>query len=148
VKQIAGPIGLLVVLFGYLVAVFIAVVVTLALVMIGGLLTADDPLPGFAATFILGIWVGCLITFPTALPGFILSVVLARMVEMERLAWFTAAGAVDALLALGLFTLFDRTVYFPAPVVVACVIGGLAGGAAYWKAAGRFLTEWLTPEVA
>ena len=139
---------MLVVLFGYLVAVFIAVIVTVALVMTGGLLTAEDPLPGFVATLILGIWVGCLITFPTALPGFILSVVLARMADMERLAWFAMAGALDALLALGLFTLFDRSVYFPPPVVIACVIGGLAGGIAYWKAAGRFLTEWLTPEVA
>lgn len=148
-RPIGGPIGLLVVLFGYLAAVFVAVAVTVTLYMAGMTLTSGgEPMPAFAASLVLGLWVGCLITCPTALPGFVIAVVLAKLLDRQGLAWFATAGALDAVLALGIFVSYDSAAYFPAPTVLACIIGGLAGGIAYWKAAGQFLADWLRPEVA
>lgn len=140
---------MLVCLFGYLVAVAAAVVVTVLLVVAGGALVAGpEPLPGMAATLALGLWAGGIMTLPSALPGFVAAVLLARILEAERCRWFVVAGGIDALVAVGLFSLWDGRLSMPPGTVAACVAGGLAGGFAYWKAAGRFLAEWARPEVA
>jgi hypothetical protein len=139
--------------FGYLVAVFVATLVTVALISVlsafpdGGRLDSFDTL----TRDILAIaYVGLIVTSGYALPGWLISVVIAGVRAETRRVYFISSGVLTALLAhlilwgfSGSSPIFGRTGEMGG-IVLWSMIGGLCGGLAYWRVAVVRFGRWRT----
>jgi hypothetical protein len=136
--------------FGYLVAVLVATLVTVALILVfsafpdGGRFGSFYTVAKDVASF---IYVGLLITVSYAFPGWLISVIIAAYRSISDKRYFIIAGALTALLAhlilaglSGGGPMFNMT---GEPSSVVCsVIGGLCGGWAYWRVAMVRFGRW------
>ena len=129
---------------GYAVAVVVAVLVSVFIMLLPVALPDQDgwnfsPLRDLPDL----VGYGLVITAVFAFPGFVVTLVLSNLGRWRRSLPFVAAGGIDALAALMLFGAYGggSVTYMPVGLVVPCVPGGLAGGAAYWLTAGRFLAR-------
>lgn len=115
----SGQPGILFVALGYIAAVLTATTVVIGLMCFWA--GADN---GLFQIFLVGL----AYTFGCALPGFIVTVVLARILQVRAWLFFVIAGGIDGPLSLVFFdrSLLDDTFVF---MVLA---GGLAGGLIYW----------------
>lgn len=130
---------------GYLVAVTIATVVTVAFVLAPSTLPDNgaygtiygnlDDLPAMLA-------VGFIWTFPCALPGFIAAILLGERQGWHSWLKYALAGMANAAPS---FAIFAATIGSPFEIpmmVVGAFPGGFAGGAVYWFTAGRPVARW------
>jgi energy-converting hydrogenase Eha subunit A len=141
---------LLIMLLGYVLAVLVSV--TIACVVMG--LPTMLPDKGNWGSF-YSFWRdfpnlflgGLTITALYALPGWLISVVIAEIQTQQRKYWFSAAGALTALVALLLSGMGIGAVSVP-PMFIGSLIGGFFGGLAYWAIAGRSFGRWQRPQAA
>ncbi|MCO5145750.1 MAG: hypothetical protein M9895_06165 [Aquamicrobium sp.] len=135
---------ILIVGFGYLVAVCAAVVVTVALIFSpfalpddganGSLFSLLGDLP-----FILAV--GFFWTVSCALPGFIVAILLGESERWEHWWAYAVAGLANAVPSLAIFGVFVGSPFEMPSMVMASFPGGFAGGAAYWLSAGRLVAR-------
>lgn len=130
------PVKLALIFAGYVVAVAIATIVTVALLFTPAVLSsglsdaADTP-----AIMLVGFfW-----TFVCALPGFVAAIVLG-----ERHAWrhwlaYAVAGLLNVVPAFAIFGGLTGSLSGLTELVLCAFPGGFAGGGAYWAGAGRFV---------
>ncbi|MCJ8148873.1 MULTISPECIES: hypothetical protein [Shinella] len=120
----SGQPSFLLVALGYIAAVLTATTVVIFLLYFWA--GASD---GLFQIFLVGLayTLGC------ALPGFIVTVVLARVLQMRAWLFFVIAGGIDGPLSL---VFFDRSLLYDTFVFM-ILAGGLAGGLAYWLIAYR-----------
>lgn len=133
---------------GYLVAVAIAVTAAVFLfVTLSALL--DQARPGSVDRWwndlILFLIFGGAYTLMFAWPGFVVAIMIARASLWTHWRNYAFAGAANAILSHVLLAMFFGSALFEEPLLVLCSVGGgFVGGAAYWWAAGRFLTRQRT----
>lgn len=132
---------------GYVIAVTVATVVTVAFVLAPSALPdngAYGTIYGNLADLPAMLTVGFIWTFPCALPGFIAAVLLGERQGWDRWLAYALAGMANAVPS---FAIFAATIGSPfeIPMMVAGAFpGGFAGGAAYWFTAGRLIARWRT----
>ena len=127
---------------GYLVAVTVAVAVTIAFMlaspMVRGTLAYGSPpslAGGLAAAFLLGFfW-----TFLCALPGFVVAVMAGEGRRWRGWVRYALAGMANVVPSLVIFTVIAGPPLTLPAMVAASFPGGFAGGAAYWLAVGRVI---------
>ena len=128
---------------GYLAAVFVATLVTIAITLsFAGLFAGNNPEPfGDRVTEFVGfVLAGMTITFLAALPGFLVVVWLSLSRRWSQCWRFTLAGGADAIVAITLFNIVSGGgSIIPVGLMLRTLPGGLAGGAVYWLVAGRFV---------
>ncbi|MBX3579256.1 MAG: hypothetical protein KF723_18805 [Rhizobiaceae bacterium] len=130
---------------GYAMAVIAATAVTVALVAGATLLSGAETrtVREFLDDWATLAFIGLIVTAVSALPGFLVALWVAARHRWTRWSQFAFAGAGDAVAAVVLTSLFFWDAIMTVWILLACIAGGLAGGAAYWLAAGRFLsTRW------
>jgi len=135
------------ILIGYVFAVLVAVIATLAAYLAPSALPDDGVLGSIHANlresqtiFLVGLF----LTFPAALPGFMIAVFVSILRRWQSWLPFMLAGGVNALfswLLLGLYFAMPSSAIDQASIV-ASAVGGLAGGLAYWAATGRVTAGW------
>ena len=135
---------LLIVGFGYLVAVCVAVVVTVALIFAPSALP-DDGANG-ALFSLLGdlpfiLAVGFFWTFSCALPGFVVAVLWGESERWEHWWAYAVAGLANAASSLAIFGVFVGSPFEMPSMVAASFAGGFAGGAADGFSAGRLVAR-------
>ncbi len=136
---------------GYLVAVLVATLVTVALILALSALPDGGQFGSFynlikdVAGFIT---VGLLITVSYAFPGWLICVVIAAYRSLNRRVYFLISGALTALLANALLEglsggglMFNATGELGG-VVLASIVGGAFGGWAYWRVAVVRFGKW------
>ena len=127
---------------GYLVAVCVAVVVTVALILAPSALPDGGARGSFFAllrelpAFLI---IGFVWTVSCALPGFIVAILLGESLRWDRWRDYAIAGLVNAVPSLAVFAIFVGSPFEMPSMVVASFPGGFAGGAAYWFTAGRLV---------
>lgn len=127
---------------GYLVAVTVAVVVTVALMltspMIRSTLASGSPptlAGGLAAAFVVGFfW-----TFLCALPGFVVAVMVGEGRRWRGWVRYALAGAANVVPSFVIFTALAGSPLTLPAMMAASFPGGFVGGAAYWLAVGRVI---------
>jgi hypothetical protein len=134
--------ALLVVGLGYLVAVSVAVVVTVAIIFApaalpdggahGSLFALLRDLPAFL--IIVFMW-----TVSCALPGFLFAIALGERRGWEGTRDYAVAGLANVVPSLAIFAVFVGSPFEMPMMVAGAFPGGLAGGAAYWLSAGRIV---------
>jgi len=143
---------------GYLVAVAVATVVALMISLTPTALPDQGAMgsiygwwvdAGMALAFSSGL------TFVFALPGFIVAVALAERFSWTNWPKYSLAGALNAIVAHMLMAMYSSgslTHFYPfgtlklmIPLILASIVGGFAGGAAYWYAAGRYVARRRAP---
>ena len=129
------------IVFGYGAAVAVAALVTV-LEMYGWAVATGEGSATSGPEFVSSAFVvGVFWTFICAWPGFVVFVVVAARLRWRGWVSSAAAGAVNVVPSLALFSgLAGSPWEFPG-MVPACFPGGLAGGAAYWLAAGRWISH-------
>lgn len=138
------------IVIGYILAIVVAVIVTLAAYF------APSALPDAGAWgsihAYLRDWqtiflVGLMLTFPAALTGFLIAVFFSIVQCWRSRLPFMLAGGVNALMSwllLGIYLAMPfKTIQLG--LIVASMVGGLAGGFAYWTATGRITASWRRP---
>ncbi|UPA26064.1 hypothetical protein [Shinella oryzae] len=115
----SGQPGILFVALGYIAAVLTATTVVIVLLYFWS--GASD---GLFEIFVVGL----AYTFGCALPGFIVTVVLARVLQVRAWLFFVIAGGIDGPFSL---VFIDRSLLSDA-LAVMVLAGGLAGGLIYW----------------
>jgi hypothetical protein len=106
---------------------YIAAVLTATTVVIFQLYFWAGASDGLFQIFLVGL----AYTFGCALPGFIVTVVLARVLQMRAWLFFVIAGGIDGPFSL---VFIDRSLLSDA-LAVMVLAGGLAGGLIYWLVA-------------
>ena len=81
------------------------------------------------------------------LPGWLISVTMAEWRGQQGKYWFSIAGALSAALAILIAGSFQRVVD-GSWLNIAILIGGVAGGLAYWALAGETSGNWKLSEQA
>ncbi len=131
---------------GYAMAVIAATAVTVVLVAVGTLLAGDAEtrtMAEFVDDWATLAFIGLIVTAVSALPGFLAALWAAARGPWTGWSQFAFAGSADAVAAVLLTSLFFWDILMTVWILLACVVGGFVGGAAYWIAAGRFLsTRW------
>jgi len=134
---------------GYLVAVAVATVVTLLFYLTPMTMLDNGQFGSIYAwwkVFVPAAGIGTVHTFNLGLPGFIAAIVVGERFNWMGWGKYALAGALNAISAHGLMALtMNRDPGELLPLVLASVIGGFAGGAAYWFAAGRFVAARRCP---
>jgi hypothetical protein len=115
----SGQPGILFVALGYIAAVLTATTVVIVLLYFWS--GASD---GLFEIFVVGL----AYTFGCALPGFIVTVVLARVLQVRAWLFFVIAGGIDGPFSL---VFIDRSLLSDA-LAVMVLAGGLTGGLIYW----------------
>jgi hypothetical protein len=136
---------------GYLVAVAIATLVT-TFVYIAPSALPDEGRFGsiyrWWADILPFVMLGSAHTFGFALPGFIAAIALGEKLRWVRWGVYSLAGALDAVLAHIFYAqVVGNNLADVWPLLVASIIGGFVGGAAYWWAAGRFIARRRKPKI-
>jgi hypothetical protein len=132
---------LLLVATGYVLAVAVATVVTVALLftpaaMSSGMLAGVR----FAVTDAPAImFVGFFWTFVCALPGFVVAILLGERLAWRRWHGYAFAGLADVFPSFLVFSAYAGSLLGMADLFLSALPGGFAGGAAYWAGAGRFV---------
>lgn len=132
---------LLLVTAGYVLAVAVATVVTVALLfapsaMTSGMLAGvrfavtDAPMIAFVGFF----W-----TFFCALPGFVVAILLGERLGWRRWHNYAFAGLTDVFPSFLVFSVYAGSLLGMTDLFLSALPGGFAGGAAYWAGAGRFV---------
>lgn len=137
---------------GYPAAVLVSVSVTVFVMLAPSALPDKGALGSFYAIsrelnniFLIGL----VITFVTALPGFLLTLLVARKAGWVGWLPYSLAGALDAVVA---WLIFGIAIQMPDPaplrasllgaplqIVLPSLLGGFAGGVAYWAVVRRSL---------
>ncbi len=129
------------ILAGYFVAVAAAAMATVTLLLAPAVLSYgsfEAALSDVPAMLALGfIW-----TFICALPGFIVAIVLG-----ERQAWrgwsvYALAGLLNVIPSFAVLGVLAGSPQGIPDLLFAAFPGGVAGGAAYWAGAGRFVAAY------
>ena len=129
---------------GYVVAVCVAVVVTVALILApsalpdggarGSIFALLRDLPAF-------LTIGFVWTVSCALPGFIVAILIGESLRWDRWRDYAIAGLANAAPSLAIFAVFVGSPFDMPSMVVASFPGGFAGGAAYWFSVGRLVAR-------
>jgi len=130
---------------GYVVAVIVATIVTVAFVLAPSALPDNgaygtiygnlDDLPAMLA-------VGFIWTFPCALPGFIAAILLGERQGWDGWLAYALAGMANAAPSFAIFAAAIGSPFETPMMVVGAFPGGFAGGAVYWFTAGRLVARW------
>ena len=132
---------------GYVLAVAVATVVTVAMVftpavassgMLDGIRFAMTDAPAIAL-------VGFCWTFLSALPGFVVAIALGERLVWRRWRSYAFAGTANVVPSFLLFGIFTGSLSSMSELFLAALPGGFAGGAAYWAGAGRFAAAHRVP---
>lgn len=132
---------LLLIATGYVLAVAVATVVTVALLFAPSAVSSGT-LAGvrFAVTdapvivFVAFFW-----TFFCALPGFIVAIALGERLGWRRWRSYAFAGLADVVPSFLIFGIYGGSLLGMIEPFLAALPGGFAAGAAYWAGAGRFI---------
>lgn len=139
-----GIATLLIVGFGYMVAVCVAVVVTVALVLAPSVLPdagASGSVLALLRDLPLILVFGFVWTVSCALPGFVVAILLGERGQWDRWRSYALAGLVNAVPSLAIFAAFVGSPFEMPSMVAAVFPGGFAGGAAYWFSAGWLIAR-------
>lgn len=139
--------GLLTKLFlifaGYVIAVTAAVVATVVLMLAPTALPDNGARGSFFATVAelmpAMLIVGFFWTFICALPGFVAAIVIGERSRWSGVWTYAAAGFFNVIPSLAMFGGLAGSPFEIGGMAIASFPGGLVGGAAYWKCAGRFV---------
>lgn len=136
---------------GYFVAILVATVVT-TFCYLAPMALPDQgqfgSIYGWWSDIPMFLMIGSFYTFLFALPGFVVAVWLGEWLKWKAWTPYSFAGALDAFLAhLLLANFFSASFTEFRPLIVASIIGGFVGGAAYWFAAGRFVAQRRKPKI-
>jgi hypothetical protein len=129
-------------------AVLAATAATVALILLWVIVLTPANAGGMLRGLPAMIAQGALITAVTALPGWVLAVLLSELFAERRRWFFAVSGGVTAVFAHGLlaYSSGSRDTIFLGPelqpIVVASLLGGLIGGLAHWRVAGRHAGAW------
>lgn len=85
--------------------------------------------------------VGGMMTAIYGLPGWLISVTMAERRGRQGKLWFALAGVLTAALAILIAGRFQR-VFDETWLNIAILIGGCAGGLAYWALSGKNSGNW------
>lgn len=128
---------------GYVIAVTAAVIVTVVLMLAPTALPDNGAQGSFFATVAelmpAMLIVGFFWTFICALPGFVLAIVIGERSRWSGLWTYAVAGFFNVIPSLAMFGGLAGSPFEIGGMTIAAFPGGLAGGAAYWKCAGRFV---------
>lgn len=135
---------LLLVSAGYLIAVSVAVVVTVGLILAAAALPDGGAYGSFFALMrdlpaMLAI--GFAWTISCALPGFVVAIVLGESRLWDRWRDYAVAGVANAGASLAIFAVAFGSPFDMPSMVAASFPGGFAGGAAYWFSVGRLVAR-------
>lgn len=130
------PVKLALIVAGYVVAVAVATVVTVALLFVPAVLATGLSDAADAPAIVL---IGFFWTFVCALPGFVVAVVLGERRAWRHWAAYAFAGLLDVAPAFAVFGGLTGSLAGMTELALCAVPGGFAGGAAYWAGAGRFV---------
>jgi hypothetical protein len=129
--------------FGYGVAVAAATLVAVILMLAPTALPDDgareSPFRTMAELAPAMLVIGFFWTFLCALPGFIVAIVVGERSRWRGWKVYSVAGFFNVMPSLALFGGFAGSPLEMPGMVAAAFPGGLAGGAAYWAGAGRFV---------
>jgi hypothetical protein len=133
-------------LTGYIFAVLAAVIITMAAYLAPSALPDAGAWGSIHAN--LRDWqtmflVGLMLTFPAALPGFLIAVFFSIFQRWRSRLPFIIAGSANALFSWLLLAAYALSFSIIQPdLLAASLIGGLAGGFAYWATTGRVTAGW------
>ena len=123
---------------GYIVSVLTASAATASIISVGE--------PAGLGNFIVVLLFGSAYVATCGLPGFALTVFFARKLRQRGIAFFALGGAGNALMAwLVLYVVTGSGARVAEPLFMASIVGGLAGGIAYWSVAVRPSTRIQEP---
>jgi hypothetical protein len=137
----AGLLKLLLIVAGYVLAVAVATLVTVALLFAPAALS-NGMLAGvrFAVTDApVLVFVGFFWTFFCALPGFVFVILLGERLGWRRWHGYAFAGLADVVPSFLVFSIYAGSLLGMADLFLSALPGGFAGGAAYWAGTGRFV---------
>lgn len=133
--------SLLLIAAGYVLAVAVATVVTVALLFApvaassGSLAAARFTLMDAPVVMVLGFFWTAL----CALPGFVVAIVSGEWLGWRRWRSYAFAGLANVVPSFLVFGGFAGSLSGLADPFLSALPGGFAGGAAYWAGAGRFV---------
>lgn len=129
------------ILTGYILAVAVATIVTVALLLTPVAPSVNSPeatrslLTDVPFMFVIGFfW-----TFGCALPGFVVAVVVGESRLWRSWHAYASAGLLDVIPSFVIFGVLAGSPLGMTDLLLSAFPGGFAGGAAYWAGAGRFL---------
>lgn len=135
--------NLFVIFAGYFIAVTAAVIVTVVLMLAPTALPDNGAQGSFFAT-VAELMPGMLVvgffwTFICALPGFIVAILIGERSRWTGWRIYAAAGFLNVIPSLAMFGALAGSPFGIGGMAIAAFPGGIAGGWAYWVAAGRFV---------
>ncbi len=140
-------IRLLFMALGYALAVLVATTIVVA-IMGAPTIFPDQGAWGsfyrFAQDFPMMFLFGLMMTSLYGLPGWLMTVIFAEWRTRRGKLFFAVTGLWTALLAL-LIAGMGKGMFSEALLNIACLIGGICGGLAYWVIAGKNSGEWKQP---
>ncbi len=140
-------IHLLFMALGYALAVLVATTVVVA-IMGAPTVFPDQGRWGsfyrFIQDFPMMFLFGLMMTSLYGLPGWLMTVVFAEWRVRRGKLFFALTGLWTALLAL-LIAGMGKGLFSEALLSIACLIGGICGGLAYWAIAGKTSGNWKSP---
>ena len=98
----------------------------------------------FAQDFPMMFLFGLMMTSLYGLPGWLMTVIFAELRVRRGRLFFAVTGLWTALLAL-LVAGMGKGMFSEALLNIACLIGGICGGLAYWAIAGKNSGNWKHP---
>ena len=134
---------------GYCVAVAAATVVTVVLMLAPAALPDDGARGSFFRTMTeiapAMLLIGFFWTFLCALPGFVAAIALGERSRWRGWKIYSVAGFFHVVPSLAVFGALSGSPLEMPGMMAAAFPGGLAGGAAYWAGAGRFVAARRRP---
>jgi hypothetical protein len=148
-RRTSLPKRLALIAWGYGIAVAAATIVTVVVML------APTALPdgGARGSFFQSVAelapamlvIGFFWTFGCALPGFVVAMILGERSRWRGWKIYAVAGFFNVMPSLALFAGLAGSPLEMPGMVVGAFPGGLAGGAAYWAGAGRFVAARRVP---
>lgn len=134
---------LFLVLAGYVIAVTVAVFVTVVIMLSPTALPDNGAQGSIFATLAqlmpAALVVGFFWTFLCAWPGFLVAIVLGETSRWQGWLPYAKAGFVNVIPSLAIYGGMAGSPFQMPMMVLASFFGGFAGGVAYWLCAGRFV---------
>lgn len=116
------------------VSAMVAVIIALTPMVAAGAESIDDVFPAWFAF-------GLVLTALYALPGFAMTVLVAETKARRGRIWFVVAGVLTALAAT-LIASRGHGLFPDHALNIGILLGGAAGGLAYWGVSGRSSGAW------